>query len=147
MRACACLIRVCPLPRGHLEQRLDLRTEIRGNRESCLITVGSDEARDRVVGQVHSIGASLIGWLPVRTMLRRERSWPSPSNERITDDETDDLGPLSASFLTQNFAGVKADDLHQIRGSDRPLNHLFQIGNGPCRSNRAVEPRSCLDGQ
>ena len=43
--------------RGRLEQTLDLRVEILGDQESCLTPIGSDEARRRVVGQMHSISA------------------------------------------------------------------------------------------
>lgn len=52
---CFCIL--CLSPRGRLEQTLDLRVEIPGDHESCLTPVGSDEARHRVVGQVHSISA------------------------------------------------------------------------------------------
>jgi hypothetical protein len=44
-------------PRGRHQQTLDLHIEIPGDHESCLTPVGSDEARHRVVGQVHSISA------------------------------------------------------------------------------------------
>ena len=33
---------------------------------------------------------------------------------------------MSASFLPQDFAGVEADELHQVRRADRPLNHVFK---------------------
>lgn len=34
-------------------------------------------------------------------------------DERITDDQPEDPGRVSASFLTQHFASVKADELQQ----------------------------------
>src|SRR5574341_2339557 len=52
-----CFFIVCLSPRGRLEQTLDLRVEISGDQEGCLTPVRSDEARHRVVGQVHSISA------------------------------------------------------------------------------------------
>jgi hypothetical protein len=58
-------------------------------------------------------------------------------DERITGRRRTILGPCPASFLTQNCADLKADKLHQIRGSDR--NQLLQISSAPCRSNRAVD--------
>ena len=43
------------LLRCRFEQTLDLRVEIFGNNESLLTSIRSDEARHRVVGQMHSI--------------------------------------------------------------------------------------------
>ena len=106
---------LCLSPRRRLEQTLDLRVEIPGDRESRLTPVGSDEARHRVVGQVHSIRALVdedrdrCVRCCVGNCLRHLLH-----DERITDDEAEDLRPLSASFLTQDFAGVKPDELHQI---------------------------------
>src|SRR5512146_1900044 len=106
---------LCLSSRRRLEQTLDLRVEITGDRESCLTPGGSDEARHRVVGQVHSISA-----LVDEDRYRCIRCCVGNGlghllhDDRITDDEAEDLRPLSASFLTQDFACVKPDELHQI---------------------------------
>jgi hypothetical protein len=106
---------LCLSPRRRLEQTLDLRVEVPGDCESCLTPVGSDEARHRVVGQVHAISA-----LVDEDRDRCVRCCVGNGlhhllhDERITDDEAEDLRPLCASFLTQDFAGVKPDELHQI---------------------------------
>jgi hypothetical protein len=41
-------------------------------------------------------------------------------DERIADHEAEDPGSSPASFLTQDFAGVETDELHQVRGSVAP---------------------------
>ena len=103
---------------------------------SCLTSIGGDEARHRVVGQVHSISA-----LVDEDRYRCVRCCVGNGlghlfhDDRITDDEAKELRPLSG-FLAQDFAGVKADELHQIRGSDRPFNKRFQVGNGRGRGER-----------
>src|SRR5215211_7278746 len=98
-----------------LEQALDLRVEIPGDRKSCLTPVGSDEARHRVVGQVHSISALVDedGYRCVRCRVGNSLRHLL-HDDRIADNEAEYLWPLSAPFLTQDFAGVKANELHQL---------------------------------
>ena len=105
---------LCLSPRRRLEQTLDLRVEIPGDRESWLTPVGSDEARHRVVGQVHAIRA-LVDEDRDRCVRCRVGNGPRHflHDDRIADDEAEDLRPLSASFLAQDFAGVEPDELHQ----------------------------------
>ena len=83
LRAQARATHVCILglsPRGRLEQTFDLRVEIPGDRQSCLAPVRSDEARHRVVGQVHSVSA-LVDEDRHRCVRCRVGNglWPSPS--------------------------------------------------------------------
>ena len=45
--------------------------------------------------------------------------------KRIPNDETENPGPVPALGFTQNLAGIETGELHQFRGSDRPVNDLL----------------------
>src|SRR5258706_16022351 len=112
-------------PRSCLEQILDFRIEIPGNRERYVATVGRDETLHRVVGQMHAIGA-LVDEDCYRCVRCRVGNGPGHllHDEWIADDEAQAPWPLSALFLAQDLADVIACELHQLRGSDRRLNTL-----------------------
>jgi quercetin dioxygenase-like cupin family protein len=54
--------------------------------------------------------------------------------EGLVEYQIEDKPPVmyQAEGFTQNLAGIEAAELHQVRGSDRPVNHLFQLRNVGC---------------
>src|SRR5215469_14834444 len=127
-------------PRGRFKQILNLRIEVSGYRDNCLTPVGCKEARHRVVSEMHSVCA-FVHQDCGRSVRRRVRNGLDHflHDEWIPDDEAENPGALSASFLSQDFTHVEARELHQVRGSNRGLHHPLKIAESRRRSERAIE--------
>jgi hypothetical protein len=92
-RRCVSTSRAVVLSSTRFEQTLDLRVEISGHQKSCLTSVRSEEARHRVVRQVHSISAfvdedrdsdlSLLRDRPAAADTRASRFAPA-AGQRVT---------------------------------------------------------------
>src|SRR5262249_41217148 len=98
------------LPRGCLEQILDLSVQILGNRERQLTTVRRKEARHRVIRQVHAIRA-LVNENRHGRIRRRigSRLHHLFHDERIADEEAKTSRRLSTSVLLEDLADIETD--------------------------------------
>ena len=119
---------------------MDLRIEVHGHGERRLVAVGSEKARQRVERQVNAVVA--FGDED-RDRRVRCRVWDPPGHflhdERVTDEQPEELRLVPAPLRAQDFARVEAAELHQTRRTDGLMNHVFQFGDRSGLHNRLVE--------